>query len=187
MPALQLQRRNFSNVQQLWRSLTAEERASWSSLLGVWTFKNKFGDVYNGTPFQIYSAVSLNLLSLDTELTPIAPTPAEINNPIISFDAYSIGGTFNINVGGSSSESYEMLVKATRPLPPTAPPSLAHFGNISNDRFSGEDSYDLKSHYDATIGYPPLVGQVFYVKVFQTNRTYPRMLNEFIQKVIITA
>lgn len=58
------QQRNFSEITKGWSKLTVGERASWSGLLGVWTFVNKFGDTYDGSAYQIYTAANINRMSL---------------------------------------------------------------------------------------------------------------------------
>lgn len=175
----QIARTNFSIVTKSWASLTEVQRSNWDALLGVWTFINKFGDVYNGTAFQIYTAVNINRLILEEILLSDAPIKANATDPVITVADYSLGGTWDIATTVEVIPDQKVVLSFTLPQAATK-----NFGStspivVSVVVISIAAGFDAKGLYQTFFGTDPPLGSIFYMTSWTAIADYPR--KQFLQ------
>ena len=89
----------------MWGTLTDAQRLGWSNLLGTWQFVNKFGDTYNGSAFQIFTACNLNRNMLGLSNLLDVPAVNAAFDPELTFSDYQIGATtFNRIIAGAAAQ-----------------------------------------------------------------------------------
>lgn len=89
----------FQDIASNWQKLDPDTKLAWDSLLGVWTFTNKFGDTVNRTGYSIYTAANVNralagLAPLDYPPLEDAPYSLEA---AIDYDPLTEDFTFTVN------------------------------------------------------------------------------------------
>lgn len=170
----QNQANRFSTVAKYWSGMRESDRLTWASLLGVWTFVDKFGDVYNGTPYQIFCECNINRLIIQEPILDVAPTffPAvDINITSISIDT---GDRFEVVVDGLSTSGQIFAITASKAVNESFPVSKAVFINLKSNLYTGAESYRFRDEWEENFGGTPPVGSFVYVKTWQTFPEYPR-------------
>jgi len=169
-----LSRTNFAIVTKHWASLTDGERTSWSALIGVWTFFDKFGDVYEGTAYQIFTAVNLNRLSLELALLDTAPIKVDASDEVYSITNYSLTTGWNLTRLNQPVPAQNQYIQLSFPQNPTRNLGSIGFFKGATTSFGGLGPLDLSSAYEALIGYEPPLGSFVYLKLWTCNPAYPR-------------
>lgn len=167
------QQRNFAIVTKAWASLSDFDRASWSGLLGIWTFKNKFGEVYNGSAYQIFCAANINRLTLGLSLLTVAPTKVDMVDPMITYSDYSISGDFLETRNNASAIGAYQFIYLTYPCNPTSNyKKLRRAGSIVREILS-VGSTSKKAEVQALLGGNPPLGSVIYGVAWYCFPDYP--------------
>lgn len=176
----------FSSAIKNWQQITSSNRSSWSALLGSWTFINKFGDVYNGSPYQIQNACNINRQLLELSMLAAAPTVNPAFDPVLSYADFSLSGTCNGTIANADANGQLIYVQASAPVNPTK--------NISRVKFrkfgvytSTTGTVDYKAAYIAWLGYTPTIGSVFYVKTWTAWSDYPKQQYATIYRIEVVA
>jgi hypothetical protein len=66
----------MASIASGWRLLSSVQRVAWNASAVNFPFRNKFGDLYTGSGFQVYQMLNLNLLSINQPLITFPPAPA---------------------------------------------------------------------------------------------------------------
>lgn len=61
-----------------WKNLTSLQRAAWNAGAITFPFKNKFGDFYTGSGFQLYMQMAINAWNMGLGLLTDIPAPATL-------------------------------------------------------------------------------------------------------------
>lgn len=168
-------RNNFSAIAKMWSTLTDAQRLGWSNLLGTWTFLNKFGDVYNGSGYQIFTAANLNRIEI-TEST-IGDVPAVIAafDPVISYSDFQIGAaTFNKTGANADAIGQTVVIKYSNPVLPSV--GIARTKVLFTDVHDivGTGTTNLYAAIVAALGFTPPVGYIFYIQRWTCWKAYPK-------------
>lgn len=165
---------SFSSVTKSWSKLTDSERASWLSLVGTWTFINKFGDVYNASAYQIYCAANINRRLLELAQLTTSTSYLAAYDPGASYTDYSISGVFLGSIANASAQTQKSFVQVTWYGNPTQ--------QVNKLRIAASLSYDIPAVGTTSLkaliqsffgGHPPL-GSVFYIKIWTCWASYPK-------------
>lgn len=165
---------NFAIVTKHWSSLTDGERNSWAALIGVWTFTNKFGDVYNGTAYQIFVAVNLNRLSLNLAIFDTAEVKVDAEDPVWSLSDYSLSGNWDLSRTLVPAVEQNFVISFTRPQNETKNIGSIIFNKAGTDSFVGAGTSNLKAFYNLLYGYQPPLGSFVYMHLWTCIASYPR-------------
>lgn len=181
------QRTHFSQVTKGWSKLTEGERASWSSLLGVWTFVNKFGDTYDGSAYQIYTAANINRMSLGLSPLTSAPVADSAVDPIFTWADYSISGTFVGSYTNNLADFQYAFMSLSQYANATTPPNKLR--KIFNGalELKSPRSYNFKSAVQAIYGGNPPLGSFFYIEMWFCKPDYPKAQFKQIFKIEVIA
>ena len=176
----------FSSVVKMWSQITQPQRDSWSALLGVWTFTDKFGDVYNGTPYQIFTAININRETLGLARLPNAPTFIAAEDMDITITDYSStdGCTFEVLV--AASQIQYVLLSASSQQNETKNIGSITFRKIVSLRIPSAGSLDVQPHYLEAYGVNPVIGSFIYFRYWMCYQTYPRQQFFTTVKVSVT-
>lgn len=176
----------FSSAIKNWSQITEANRSSWSALVGTWQFNNKFGDVYNGSPYQIQNACNINRQLLELAMLAPAPTYNPAVDPGLSYANFSLSGTFNGTIANAGANGQLVYVEASQPVNPTK--------NISRVQFrkfgvivSAAGTANYKAAYIAWLGFTPALGTVFYIRTWTAWAVYPRQQFNQLHRVVIVA
>lgn len=176
----------FSSAIKNWSQITEANRSSWSALVGTWQFNNKFGDVYNGSPYQIQNACNINRQLLELAMLAPAPTYNPAVDPGLSYANFSLSGTFNGTISNAGANGQLVYVEASQPVNPTK--------NISRVQFrkfgvivSAAGTANYKAAYIAWLGFTPTLGTVFYIRTWTAWADYPRQQFNQLHRVVIVA
>lgn len=169
-----IRRTSFSSVTKSWSQLSDSERASWLSLVGTWTFINKFGDVYNASAYQIYCAANINRRLLELAQLTNSPAYLAAYDPGASYTDFSISGVFEGSISNALAETQKSFIQVTWYGNPTQ--------QINKLRIAASLSYDipavgttsLKALIQSFFGGNPPLGSVFYIKVWTCWASYPK-------------
>jgi hypothetical protein len=167
------QQGNFSQVTKAWAGLTDVQRATWSGLLGIWTFKNKFGEVYNGSAYQIFCAANINRLTLGLSLLTVAPTKVDMVDPMVTYSDYSISGVFEETRANASAIGSMGFLYITYPANSTSDyKKIRRAGSIVRSYMS-VGTTSRKAEVQALFGGNPPLGSVFYGVMWWCFPDYP--------------
>jgi hypothetical protein len=176
----------FSSAIKNWSQITEANRSSWSALVGTWQFNNKFGDVYNGSPYQIQNSCNINRQLLELAMLAPAPTYNPAVDPGLSYANFSLSGTFNGTIANAGANGQLVYVEASQPVNPTK--------NISRVQFrkfgvivSAAGTANYKAAYIAWLGFTPALGTVFYIRTWTAWADYPRQQFNQLHRVEIVA
>ena len=165
---------NFSEVTKYWSQITIAERSSWDALLGVWTFTNKFGDVYNGTSYQIFTAVNVNRLILGLSLLATAPIKVDAEKITISIADYSVSGSCDLTIVGTTTNVQSIVVTASQQQNATRNVGSMTFRQITAEVIPTLNLIDLLPSYQGAYARNPQTGSVIIFQVWYTIAGYPR-------------
>ena len=170
----QVRRINFSSATKAWSFLTDGERNSWSALIGVWTFIDKFGDVYDGTAFQIFTAANINRLFLGTAVLNVAPVKIDAINFGLTLSDYSLSGSWDLTRATVPNETQYLVMSASVPANASKNASSLSFRLIGFTQFVTAGTDNIKVNYGNSYNYQPPLGSFVYLKVWTTIIGYPR-------------
>jgi hypothetical protein len=180
----QNQGNRFSTVAKYWSQITPTQRITWSSLLGVWTFTDKFGDVYNGTPYQIFCACNLQRLILQQTLLTDAPTFNAADDITIVDIVCRAASTFDIRVLAGATSGQSMLIAASTMHNDSFPIDKANFVSLKSFIYTGAMTENFRTQWNNVFGVTPVVGKVIFVKTYQCFLDWPQ--KQFIKTFKIT-
>jgi len=165
---------SFSQVTKGWSQLSQIQRDTWSALLGTWTFTDKFGDVYNGTPYQIFCAVNLNLLFAG--LTKFTDGPAYLAAEYMNYSVpdYEIGVGWTIDCPTVTTDDQQLIISVSRPQNQTKPLDSAVYNLLDSRLWDPATPVDFSAAYTALYGTAPVAGSFFWCKLFCFVPSYPR-------------
>lgn len=179
--------RLFSTIQKTWQGLTQVQRDSWAGLVGIYTFTDKFGDVYNGTPFQIFSSMNLIAVAIDEAIITTAPVELASVSPLGTTDDYSISGTWNTTTTQAGGIGMKIPLWVSRPVSATTPFSRAKLIKVGVGTYAGPGTTDFKPAYDALVGPATVIGSVIYATGYTSEPSYPRKQFEVVTKSTVIA
>lgn len=159
-------RASFAQFTQGWRSLTATQRTSWSSVVDQFASTNVFGDSVKKTGANLY--ISLNRI-IDT-IGGVAITTPPIPAAVTAIDSLSIAAAAG---AGTMAATYSPAIPATHTVAIYAtPPQSAGVSFVKNKyRFieaivaADVSPYSIKTAYEAKFGTGwQVAGQKVFVK-----------------------
>jgi len=71
-------RANFAQTSSAWRDLSDENRASWVAGAVNFPFKNKFGETYTGSGYQVFMSVNTSLANINFSQRDDCPAPISL-------------------------------------------------------------------------------------------------------------
>jgi len=171
---------NFSLITKSWGFLDDNQRNSWAGLLGVWTFINKFGEVYNGTPYQIFMACSINRLILTNSLLINAPAVQDAFDPGFNINNWSLASGLQITTANALPVEQTVVIAGTFQTTNTK-----NFGSLSTrimfvQDFQSAALWNLTTEYGDTFGYIPTLGSFIWVEIWTCIKDYPK--KQYLQK-----
>lgn len=166
--------RLFSTILKAWGGLTQVQRDSWDGLVGIYTFTNKFGAVYNGTPFQIFSSMNLVGAVLDLAIIETAPVELASFSFLSTVDDYSISGTWNTTTTQTSGVGMLVPIWSSRPVSATTPFSKVKLFKMVVAVYTGPIVIDFKPLYDSIVGPATEIGSVIYSTGYTSWGSYPK-------------
>jgi hypothetical protein len=165
---------NLSIVTKAWSSLTEGERNTWSNLLGVWTFTDKFGNVYNGTAFQIFTACNLNRLYLDLPILNTAPIEQTATDQGITVTDYSVSGVWDVTVANNPAVIQTGVIRIA-----AAQNATKNLGSVILNKAVVAPSIiagtvNIKALYTALYNEEPPLNSAIYTEIWYCIPNYPR-------------
>jgi len=160
-------RQAFAELARTWRTLTNQQRASWSSLGDQLKKKDSLGQVYSLTGLQIFQ--SFNMVRKMISLDPLTTAPVFGNTWTPTLDHVSAEpGEMNVTLATAAPSQKGLLVYASPPLS-----AGRTFNKIY--RFMGfipesEDNLDFTTAYIQAFGVPA-VGQAVWVRMLPIDYT----------------
>lgn len=73
----------ISQLSTRWRNLDPAQKDSWTSGAVNFPFKNKFGETYTGSGYQVYQSLNTNLINSLGVILDVCPIPAEVSAPTV--------------------------------------------------------------------------------------------------------
>ena len=173
--------RNFGTVTKAWASLSVGERVSWEGLIGVWTFTDKFGDVYNGTAYQIFTAANINRLTMLLPILTTAPVKVDAVDPVINMSDYSLSGTWDLNRTVAPAETQYITAYFSFAQNETKNVGSITFRLGGSVSYPGTGTDNARVFYLATYGIDPPLGSYVYIRFWQCVPAYPKQ--QFLQVI----
>lgn len=110
---------NISALSTSWKSLTAEQRLSWSVAAPNYPFKNRFSETYIGSGFQVYMHLNMNLLNTANTKLAIAPVPEALaTSPAFHFTVVAFPA-LELVLDGAFPAGCDLILSATGAMSPT--------------------------------------------------------------------
>jgi hypothetical protein len=168
------QLRQFATVTKGWQKLSQAQRDSWNDLIGVWTFIDKFGDTYNGTPYQIYCAAGLNRMIVGNLPLETAPVVNAAFDPGVSFSDYSLSGTFDRTNTEALAQGQEIFSQVSRPAYETQAFGRVQFAFSAAQNIPAPSTTNIKALYQSLYGGDPPLGSFLWIKIYTFWNDYPK-------------
>ena len=171
----QLRKNQFSAIAKMWCTLTDAQRLGWNNLLGIWTFLNKFGDVYNGSGYQIFTAANLNRIEIAESTIGDVPTVNNAFDPEISYSDFQIGAaTFNRTNANADAIGQTVVIKYSNPVLPSVGVARTKVLYTDVHDITATGTTNLYAGIVAALGYTPPVGYIFYIQRWTCWKAYPK-------------
>lgn len=113
---VQKNRNNFNTVVKNWTELNVNEKEAWDSLLGVWTFQNKFGDTVNLNNYAIFTAVNINRLQLGQPILTAPPVADSVFSPGYTITIDPVTHRFELETSNASANGQLLVVSQHFPV-----------------------------------------------------------------------
>lgn len=181
------QNTKFSTATKYWSQISVAERNSWNGLVGVWTFKNKFGDVYNGSGYQIFCAANINRLSLGLSMLATAPTFNAAFDPSWTFTDYSISGVFEQTIGNAAAIGQKIFNQISFYTTPTKSFNKTRIIGSSTNEILATGTTNVKPLIQGVFGGDPPLGSVFYITKWYAWADYPKAQFYTVYKINVVA
>lgn len=178
---------NFSKVTKYWSQITTEQRNSWSGLVGIWTFVNKFGDTYNGSSYQIFCAANINRLSLGLTMLASAPVFNAAFDPDWSFTDYSIAGDFQQTIGNAAAVGQNVFNQLSFFTSPTKSLNKTRIIGSDTNTILGTGTTSVKAIIQGAFGGNPPLGSIFYITKWFCWADYPKAQFYTVYKINVVA
>ena len=99
-----------------WRNLTDEQRLTWRTGAPNFPFKNRYGDSYTASGYQVYMSLNSQLKAPGITFLEECPTPITVEPlPSIAF-SMTAADDMDLTVGAAVPNGYRMGIWATRPF-----------------------------------------------------------------------
>lgn len=145
-----------------WRSLTIPQRLAWSSAATNFPFKNKWGETYTGSGYQVYMAINTNLLNISRTALTMPPSPVTIlNSSAFTVEHDLIDATLVIpSLIILTGTNY--VLSATAPMSAGILPTKSLYKIIYNQPASGLIAVNITTDYEDIFGYFPPSGTIHF-------------------------
>lgn len=168
-----------------WRTLSSGNKAAWAAIAATWTFTDRFGNVYQGSAYQIY--MSYNGLRLALYLTAVTTPNALVTptDPGTMSAAISLPSDYDFiwsNVGGANDY---ITIFCSPPGSPGSTLTGKKLLHMDSWAMNGLYQVDFQTQYEAAFGVPP-VGSAVRIVAYIRDGRYPRNAYSFDYVVIVT-
>lgn len=107
---------NIGNNASTWKALTGAQRATWIAAAPNFPFKNKFGETYTPSGYQLYMSINTNLLLVNEPVLTDAPEVPTLESCPAFTVAPSTSPTATFYMTGTIPTGYKMTVYGTAPM-----------------------------------------------------------------------
>lgn len=162
---------NLATVASSWRGVADADRASWVTAAPNFPFKNKFGQPYTASGYQLFMSVNTNLLAVGIALTDVAPVPITLLvTPSVSVtcDA-TIPTTYLLTVRVPA--DYALILYATVSQSVGRNLTAGRLKAIKVIQHSTLTGVDVTPEYTAVFGTPPVSGNIWFTGVLTSLAT----------------
>lgn len=150
-------------LSKTWGALTSDQRNAWNAAAVNFPFKNKYGDIYIGSGYQVFQSINAKLLPLGVTLQTLPPSASDGDLATwtwdtISFSSDSVDDEFmQLNVPDGIAEGAAVTVTMFPPM--SAGKLKTVFGGKGqiNMRIQDPGTYQLLPLYYILFG-TPLIG-----------------------------
>lgn len=158
-----------------WQQLTDLERAAWNAAAIGFPFKNKFGEMYTGSGYQVYMSLAINSLNMGQGLLSDPPIPSAlaVASPY-TIEPFTDPNTFEITT--TVNPNSIIVIYATTPLSAGVAMRTSFLKAITKFDEGASMPADLTAAYKAVYGHIPNHGNVWW-------RAIPVSLLDFRQGV----
>ncbi len=108
--------KNIGNNASAWKDLTTEQRATWIAAAPNFPFKNKFGETYTPSGYQLYMSVNTNLSLVGVATLTDAPEVPVLESCPAFTVVSSTSPTATFYMAGTIPAGYKMTMYATAPM-----------------------------------------------------------------------
>lgn len=108
---------NLATSATTWKTLTDSQRTAWAAAAPSFPFRNKYGEEYTASGYQLFISVNQNLRNIGVAAVTDPPVPSEIL-PTPPFTITSPIPTDFFELGGTIPTGYTMTVYASSPMSP---------------------------------------------------------------------
>ncbi len=158
-------KKNITNLATAWRSLSSADRATWVTGAVNFPAKNKFGDSYTPSGFQVYMSLNMNLLNVGLTA---CPSPGVVGNAP-AFTVTSSGSYFMINIPTFSTLSgYTFTLYCTRSISLGAVSQKSMYKALYVFQSGDTFPFNLGSFFTDIFGTKPGTGN-FWFKLTSVN------------------
>ncbi len=156
-----------------WRLLNDTQRAAWAAIVSAWTFTDKFGNSYQGSPFQVFVSYNSTLLSLSQPAVSVPGSPVTPTDPGTVTVAFDDGPDYSIDWVNSGSTNDCLAAFISVPISPGR--NLNHLRLIKSygDSINGVNGIGADAAFVAKFGELPL-GATVGVKYAFYDKRFPR-------------
>lgn len=181
--ATQKNQKRFASITKMWQALSSVQKSNWSSLATSWTFKNKFGEVYTASGYQVFCAANLNLGILGLPYIQDAPLVHPGVEIDYTFGDYEISGSFDVSYTDLLASGQYVFAQIFWYQKIGTP--------FKNRKVAGSVPYlltppgttDFKPVVDNFFGGTPPMGSEFYIALWSCWADYPLQQFHSLQKI----
>lgn len=162
--------RTIGNNVQAWKALPPDEQEAWNMAAPNFPFKNKFGESYTPSGYQLFQSISADLQLVGAAILDLPPTPeAWTNCPSFKIQVDPDAGTIVQDIGTPPTD-YAIAIFMTRPLSPGTRGNIRDFRFIAYTKTGSVLASDITADYQRVFGEVlPSNGAPFYGKITKTD------------------
>lgn len=132
---------NLAMLAGYWRKMSDVDRAAWSTAAVGFPFKNKFGEMYTASGFQVYMSLNLNLMAIGVSMITVPPAPV-VTVPTPAFTMVTGGSSDPFTFNTVVPSNYKVILLGTSQMSPgqNFVPSRLKAIQVFDHSFSGPSS-----------------------------------------------
>lgn len=145
-----------------WRTLTTAQRLAWATSAVSFPFKNKWGESYTASGYQVFMSINANLINAGQGTINTPPDVQLIESaPAFTCEVSIIASSMQVfNLVNLTNTQY--ILSATPAMSAGAFPKKSNYKIIYNQPATGAVDRDITDEYETIYGYIPYTGTINY-------------------------
>lgn len=157
-----LSKQFISQLASKWRNLSTADMLTWRTGAIGFPFKNKFGEVYTGSGFQVYMSINARLAQLGLDALAVCPSPGVLlNAEPFTVTADGVSKVMDVHFTAATT-GYILKLAASRPVSKGIIFPVNGFSDIYQFDGSEASPFDFTDWWTNYFGSMPASATIWY-------------------------